>query len=76
MQADWDSELLGKRFRGNIGLRGYHTKTASTGWIQGDSYAYLGTTDVEGSYSGVLPALNAVLDLRRTCCCASPPRRT
>ncbi|WP_426000513.1 TonB-dependent receptor [Caulobacter sp. DWR1-3-2b1] len=63
VQMDWDSELLGKRFRGNIGLRGYQTDTHSTGWIQGDSYAYLGTTDVEGRYSGVLPALNTVLEL-------------
>lgn len=62
-QMDWDSQLFGKRFRGNIGLRGYHTKTHGTGWIQGDSYAYLGTTDVSGSYSGVLPAMNAVLEM-------------
>lgn len=62
-QLDWDTQLFGKRFRGNIGARGYHTKTHSTGWIQGDSYAYLGTTDVSGSYSGVLPALNTVLEL-------------
>ncbi|WP_419252910.1 TonB-dependent receptor [Caulobacter sp. ErkDOM-YI] len=63
VQADWDTDLFGKRFRGNIGLRGYQTDTHSTGWIQGDSYAYLGTTDVEGSYSGVLPAMNSVLEL-------------
>ncbi|EGF89788.1 tonB-dependent receptor family protein [Asticcacaulis biprosthecium C19] len=63
VQADWDSELFGKRFRGNIGLRGYQTDTRSVGWIQGDSYAYLGTADVEGSYSGVLPALNTVLEM-------------
>jgi iron complex outermembrane receptor protein len=62
-QVDWDSELFGKRFRGNIGLRGYDTHTRSTGWIQGDSYAYLGTADVKGHYSGVLPALNTVLEL-------------
>lgn len=63
VQVDWDSQLAGKRFRGNIGLRGYQTDTHSTGWIQGDSYAYLGTTDVKGSYDGVLPAMNAVLEL-------------
>ena len=62
-QADWDSELMGKRFRGNLGLRGYSTDTHSTGWIQGDSYAYLGTTDVKGHYEGVLPSLNTVLEL-------------
>jgi len=63
VQMDWDTELFGKRFRGNVGARAYHTDTHSTGWIQGDSYAYLGTTDVDGSYSGVLPAMNAVLEL-------------
>ncbi|WP_312160467.1 TonB-dependent receptor [Phenylobacterium sp.] len=63
VQVDWDSELLGRNFRGNVGLRGYSTDTHSTGWIQGDSYAYLGTTDVSGSYSGVLPAMNSVLEL-------------
>lgn len=63
VQADWDSDLFGKRFRGNIGLRGYQTDTHGTGWIQGDAYAYLGTTDVKGSYDGVLPAMNSVLEL-------------
>jgi TonB-dependent receptor len=63
VQVDWDSDLGGMRFRGNVGLRGYQTDTHSTGWIQGDSYAYLGTTDVKGSYDGVLPAMNAVLEL-------------
>jgi len=63
IQADWDTELAGMRFRGNAGVRGYSTDTRSVGWIQGDSYAYLGTSDVEGSYSGVLPAMNAVLEL-------------
>ncbi|MCA1934973.1 MAG: TonB-dependent receptor, partial [Asticcacaulis sp.] len=63
VQADWDSDIAGKRFRGNVGLRGYQTDTNSTGWIQGDSYAYLGTADVDGSYSGVLPTLNTVLEM-------------
>lgn len=63
LQMDWDTELFGKRVRGNAGLRAYRTKTHSTGWIQGDSYAYLGTTDVDGEYSGVLPALNAVMEM-------------
>jgi iron complex outermembrane receptor protein len=62
-QADWKTEIFGKRFRGNIGLRGYQTDTQSQGWIQGDSYAYLGTANVKGHYTGVLPALNTVLDL-------------
>lgn len=63
LQLDWDSDVLGMNFRGNVGVRGYHTKTRSQGWIQGDSYAYLGTADVQGSYEGVLPALNTVLEV-------------
>ena len=62
-QLDWDTTLFGKHFRGNAGLRGYNTNTRSQGWIQGNSYAYLGTSDVHGHYSGVLPALNTVLEL-------------
>lgn len=63
VQADWDSELMGRRFRGNIGLRGYSTDTRSTGWIQGGNYVHLGTSTVEGSYSGVLPTLNMVFEV-------------
>lgn len=63
VQLDWDTEVSGMRLRGNVGLRGYSTDTRSVGWIQGDSYAYLGTSEVDGSYSGVLPALNTVLEL-------------
>lgn len=62
-QVDWTTELFGKRLRGNIGVRGYHTKTHSIGRVQGDNYAYLGTADVEGHYLGVLPALNTVLEM-------------
>ena len=63
VQMDWNSEVFGKPFKGNIGLRGYQTDTQSTGWIQGDSYAYLGTSDVKGHYSGMLPAMNSVVEL-------------
>lgn len=57
-------ELPGNmRLRGNVGARFYHTNTSSTGWIQGNNYAYEGTQTVGDSYSGVLPALNAVLEV-------------
>ncbi|WP_010218214.1 TonB-dependent receptor [Sphingomonas sp. PAMC 26621] len=62
-QLDWHGDLFGMTARGNVGVRGYHTDTQSIGWIQGDNYAYLGTADVKGHYSGVLPAMNAVLEL-------------
>jgi TonB-dependent receptor len=63
VQFDWDQHLADKRFRGNLGVRFYHTNTESTGWVQGNNYAYEGTQTVSSSYSGVLPALNAVLEL-------------
>lgn len=63
LQLDWDTDLGDMGLRGNIGLRAYDTSTRSIGWIQGDSYAFLGTSDVKGNYSGVLPAMNVVLDL-------------
>lgn len=63
VQFDWDQHLADMRFRGNIGARFYHTNTESMGWIQGNNYAYQGTQTVGNSYSGVLPALNAVLEL-------------
>jgi len=67
VQADWDVQVFGKPFRGNIGLRGYNTDTRSQGRLQhsipGNNYAYVGTADVKGSYDGLLPALNTVLEL-------------
>ena len=63
LQFDWDRHVADMRFRGNLGARFYHTNTESTGWIQGNNYAYEGTQTVASSYSGVLPALNAVLEL-------------
>jgi len=62
-QLDWNGQLFGMTARGNVGVRGYQTDVRSIGWIQGDNYAYLGTADVKGDYSGVLPAMNAVLEL-------------
>ena len=62
VQFDWDNRLFGKRFRGNVGARFFHTSTRSTGWIQGANYAYEGSVTLGNSYSGVLPALNTVLE--------------
>jgi iron complex outermembrane receptor protein len=64
VQFDWNKQLpAGMRLRGNVGARFYHTNTSSTGWIQGNNYAYEGSQTVGDSYSGVLPALNAVLEI-------------
>jgi iron complex outermembrane receptor protein len=63
LQFDWDRHIADMRFRGNLGARFYHTNTESTGWLQGNNYAYEGTQTVSSGYSGVLPALNAVLEL-------------
>ena len=56
-QLDWTSQLFGKVVRGNIGLRGYQTELTSSG------VANIGAITVSSSYSGVLPAFNAVMEI-------------
>ncbi len=57
VQLDWRTSLFGKVLRGNVGLRGYETELTSSG------VANVGPVTVEAKYSGVLPALNAVLEV-------------
>ena len=54
LQLDWDQDLGGMPFRGNIGLRYYDTETTPV-----DNEANLSST---GSYDGVLPSFNASLE--------------
>ncbi|MFT4252010.1 MAG: TonB-dependent receptor [Caulobacter sp.] len=61
LQLDWKTELAGMRLRGNVGARSYSTELTSTGVM-----AVRGVntpTTVKKSYSGVLPAFNAVLEV-------------
>ncbi|PXA82699.1 TonB-dependent receptor [Caulobacter sp. D4A] len=61
LQLDWKTELAGMRLRGNVGARAYDTELTSTGVM-----AVRGVntpTTVKKSYSGVLPAFNAVLEV-------------
>ena len=61
VQLDWKATLLGKPLRGNIGLRSYDTELTSSG-----AMAVKGVntpTTTKKSYSGVLPAFNAVLEV-------------
>jgi iron complex outermembrane recepter protein len=69
--AEWDSsgfletqlewEMLGIRFRGDVGVRYVHTKQSSTGWIRVGSTNQLET--VEHAYNDVLPAMNLIANL-------------
>lgn len=56
-QLDWASELFGKVVRGNVGLRAYETELTSSG------VANIGAITVSSTYSGVLPAFNAVMEV-------------
>jgi TonB-dependent receptor len=57
VQLDWNGDLAGMGFRGNIGLRAYETELTSSG------VANVGPIKVTEEYDGVLPALNAVLEI-------------
>ena len=65
VQLDWKAALFGKPLRGNIGLRSYDTELTSSGTMA----VKVGTTTVntptttKKTYSGVLPAFNAVLEV-------------
>ncbi|MFT4248108.1 MAG: TonB-dependent receptor [Pseudomonas sp.] len=61
-QLDWDSELAGMRWRGNIGVRYSHTRLASSGYVSdGTDYSW---ETLERSYNDVLPSFNSALNLR------------
>ncbi|MFP1131851.1 TonB-dependent receptor [Asticcacaulis sp. W401b] len=60
-QVDFKSALFGKPVRGNAGLRGYETELTTSGFL-----SVKGVTtpvSVTSSYSGTLPAVNAVMEL-------------
>jgi len=57
MQLDWNAGVFGYRVRGNLGLRAYETELTSSG------VANVGPVSVSNTYSGVLPAFNAVLEI-------------
>ncbi|MEH0199135.1 TonB-dependent receptor [Caulobacter sp. CCNWLY153] len=61
LQLDWKTELAGMRLRGNVGARAYDTELTSSGVlaVRGVNTA----TTVKKTYSGVLPAFNAVLEV-------------
>jgi len=61
LQLDWKATLFGKPVRGNAGVRGYDTELTSSGVM-----AVRGVntpTTAQKTYSGVLPAFNAVLEV-------------
>lgn len=60
LQADWDSELAGMRFRGNIGVRYVETDQTATGYTFSGGVPVQQTVD--RSYNDTLPSLNMVLE--------------
>jgi TonB-dependent receptor len=56
-QLDWTGSLFGRTVRGNVGLRAYETELTSSG------VANVGPLTVKSTYSGVLPAFNAVMEV-------------
>jgi len=61
LQLDWKATLFGKPLRGNAGLRSYSTDLTSSGTMSVKGVNTPSTT--EKTYSGVLPAFNAVLEV-------------
>ncbi len=55
-QLDWNTELAGMPFRGNVGVRYVETQLTSTGILSGSPLT------VEHSYEDTLPSLNMVLE--------------
>ncbi|WP_066726938.1 TonB-dependent receptor [Sphingomonas pituitosa] len=62
-QLEWNAPLGGMRLRGNIGLRAYFTDLDSTGFITNSNDTPIGTNVTGSHYSGVLPTLNATLEV-------------
>ena len=61
LQLDWKGSLFGKTVRSNTGLRAYDTELTSSGVM-----AVRGVntpTTAKKTYSGVLPSLNAVMEV-------------
>ena len=60
-QVDFDTEILGNRFRGNVGVRTVETELASTGLTAvGPDLVQV---TVENEYTDTLPAMNLVYEL-------------
>jgi iron complex outermembrane recepter protein len=61
VQVDWNTKLLGRPVRGNLGLRAFETELTSRGTarVRGVETAIT----AQNTYSDVLPSLNAVLEV-------------
>jgi TonB-dependent receptor len=61
LQLDWKADFMGMPVRGNTGLRAYETELTSSGVM---AVKGVNTPSVaKKTYSGVLPSLNAVLEV-------------
>ena len=63
VEADWNSQLFGLPFRGNVGVRVANTKVNATGSVGGAGNGVLGiVVTAENEYTDVLPSTNLVLE--------------
>lgn len=62
LQLNWNGDLGGMGFRGNLGGRAYRTDVVNNGLVANAAGARVPTT-VNTDYAGFLPALNAVLEI-------------
>lgn len=62
-QLDWDGKVGGMRLRGNIGARAYATDVTSDGLITDGDNRPIGSNTNRAHYAGLLPALNAALEV-------------
>lgn len=62
VQLDWAGDVGGTPLRGNIGARAYQTETVNTGLLANSAGQRVPET-ITSRYSGVLPAVNAVVEL-------------
>jgi iron complex outermembrane recepter protein len=62
-QLEWSAPVGGMRLRGNLGLRAYFTDLDSNGFITNSNDTPIGSNVTSSHYSGVLPTLNATLEV-------------
>ncbi|GAM96579.1 tonB-dependent receptor [alpha proteobacterium U9-1i] len=62
VQADWDTEIAGVGFRGNIGVRQVETDQTAKGFVPVAAAPFVGTVETQREYSDTLPSLNMVFE--------------
>jgi|CXWL01.1.fsa_nt_gi TonB-dependent receptor len=61
-QLDWDTELAGIGFRGNVGIRQVETSQGATGYVPIAVAPFFNTVTRRRDYSDTLPSMNLVFE--------------